>query len=57
VKRIDELSWRLAQECRTTVQACLREEEWEDAEREFFLRIQNGIQSLVGVNETQEVFE
>jgi len=32
----DEAAWRMAQECRTVVQACLREEEWQDADREFF---------------------
>jgi len=29
-------AWRMAQECRSIVQTCLREEEWPDADREFF---------------------
>ena len=31
-----EVAWRLARKCRNVVQACLREEEWGDADREFF---------------------
>lgn len=32
---IREIAWRLAQQCRSIVQACLREEEWQDVDREF----------------------
>ena len=32
----DNVAWRLARECRQIVQGCLREEEWQDADREFF---------------------
>ncbi|MGE4102046.1 MAG: hypothetical protein AB7E74_08770, partial [Pirellulales bacterium] len=39
----DEAVWRMAQECRSIVQACLREEEWQDADREFFEVISKGI--------------
>jgi len=38
----DEAAWRMAQECRSIVQACLREEEWQDADREFFRIIASG---------------
>jgi hypothetical protein len=31
-----ETAWQAAQQCRGVVQACLREEEWQDAEEEFF---------------------
>jgi hypothetical protein len=43
----DETAWRIAQECREIVQSCLREEEWGDADREFF-RIISGGNSLEG---------
>lgn len=39
----EKLAWRLAKECRSIVQGCLREEEWLDAEREFFAVIQTGL--------------
>jgi hypothetical protein len=42
----DKVAWRLAQECRSIVQVCLREEEWQDADREFFGVISNGLASL-----------
>jgi hypothetical protein len=32
----DALTWQLARQCRGVVQSCLREEEWADADREFF---------------------
>jgi hypothetical protein len=35
---------RLAVQCRRIVQACLREEEWIDADREFFLIMRDGLQ-------------
>jgi hypothetical protein len=31
-----EASIRIAQRCRHIIQACLREEEWRDADREFY---------------------
>ncbi len=39
----DEAAWRIAKECRGIVQACLREEEWPDADREFFGVIRAGL--------------
>lgn len=38
----DEAAWRMARECRSIVQGCLREEEWQDADREFFQVISKG---------------
>jgi hypothetical protein len=39
-----ETAVRLARECRRVVQACLREEEWPDADREFYLIIRQGLE-------------
>jgi len=39
----DELAWRLARQCRNVVQACLREEEWGDADAEFVRIISEGL--------------
>lgn len=36
----------MARECRTVIQSCLREEEWPDADREFFGVIANGLARL-----------
>jgi hypothetical protein len=33
---MNETAWRLARECRQIVQGCLREDKWQDADREFF---------------------
>lgn len=35
-KRREESAMRLAQDCRYIIQECLREEEWQDADQEFF---------------------
>jgi hypothetical protein len=35
--RVHESAIRIARRCRFTVQACLREEEWADADREFYV--------------------
>lgn len=40
---IGEIAWQLAKQCRSIVQACLREEEWQDADREFYNVIRQGI--------------
>jgi hypothetical protein len=37
------LALRLARACRHVVQACLREEEWADADREFYAIIFMGL--------------
>lgn len=33
---LDEAAWHVARECRQIIQGCLREEEWPDADREFY---------------------
>lgn len=40
----NEAAWRMARECRNIVQSCLREEEWRDADQEFFEVISKGLQ-------------
>ena len=35
-KRREDSAMRLAQDCRYIIQGCLREEEWQDADQEFF---------------------
>jgi DNA-binding FadR family transcriptional regulator len=44
----DEVAWRIAKECRSIVQGCLREEEWQDADREFFEVIASGFRGRIG---------
>ena len=39
----DALALRLARACRRVVQGCLREEEWHDADAEFFRIIRKGL--------------
>lgn len=41
-----EAAWQMARECRSVVQSCLREEEWKDADQEFFAVISNGLARL-----------
>jgi hypothetical protein len=41
--RLDEAAWRIARDCRNAIQGCLREEEWQDADREFHRVILQGI--------------
>ena len=43
-RRTHQLAMRLARQCRRIVQACLREEEWGDADREFYEIIRQGLQ-------------
>jgi hypothetical protein len=42
----EQLARRLARQCRSVIQNCLREEEWQDAESEFFDIIAEGTRSL-----------
>jgi DNA-binding FadR family transcriptional regulator len=42
-----ETALRLAVRCRRVVQACLREEEWLDADREFFEIIRDGLKDFI----------
>ncbi|MBX9653887.1 hypothetical protein K2Y11_09760 [bacterium] len=44
-RRDDRLTWRLARECRSIIQGCLREEEWRNADLAFFDVIQAGLAS------------
>jgi hypothetical protein len=41
---------RIARRCRFTVQACLREEEWADADREFYLIARHEVETLLAGN-------
>ena len=41
-----ETAVRLAVQCRRIVQGCLREEEWRDADREFYLVIRAGLEQF-----------
>jgi hypothetical protein len=41
---IHALAIRLARECRHIIQAVLREEEWADADREFYRVIRSGLE-------------
>jgi hypothetical protein len=43
---LETIAWRLAVNCRRIVQACLREEEWRDADQEFFAVIVNELRPL-----------
>jgi hypothetical protein len=43
-RQTHEAAVRLAVQCRRIVQACLREEEWLDADREFYLIIRAGLE-------------
>ncbi|WP_165064024.1 hypothetical protein [Paludisphaera rhizosphaerae] len=43
---VHEASIRMARRCRRVVQACLREEEWGDADREFYSIIREGLEAL-----------
>jgi hypothetical protein len=43
---IAEAAWGMARRCRSVVQACLREEEWRDADQEFRAIIEKGLRSL-----------
>jgi hypothetical protein len=42
---VHELAVRLARQCRNIVQACLREEEWSEADREFYLVMRQGLET------------
>jgi hypothetical protein len=46
---------RIARKCRWTVQACLREEEWTDADREFYAIARGEVEALLAEREKQRV--
>jgi len=43
---IHAMAIRLARQCRFIIQACLREEEWGDADREFYRVIRQGLEEF-----------
>ena len=43
---VHQLAIRLARACRHIVQACLREEEWGEADREFYKIIRPGLEDM-----------
>ncbi len=45
---LQELAARLAMQCRQIIHSCLREEEWQDADGEFFDVILEGLQQVNG---------
>lgn len=46
VPDIHEAAIRIARRCRHVIQACLREEEWGDADREFYLIVRQELEML-----------
>lgn len=44
---IHETSIRAARRCRSIVQGCLREEEWIEADREFYLAIRQELEAAL----------
>ena len=44
---IHDAAVRAARRCRNIIQACLREEEWGDADREFYLVIREELERLL----------
>ena len=44
--RTHEAAIRIARRCRHIVQACLREEEWADADREFYKVARDELEAL-----------
>jgi hypothetical protein len=45
--RIHEAAVCLAVRCRRIVQVCLREEEWIEADRQFYTIIRDGLEALL----------
>jgi len=44
--RTHEVAIRIARRCRNIVQACLREEEWAEADREFYRVARDELEAL-----------
>ena len=44
---VHEAAVRMAWRCRFLIQACLREEEWGDADREFYIIIRDELEQSV----------
>lgn len=52
--RIHQEAILLARRCRHIIQAVLREEEWAEADREFYLVIREGIERFLSEDEGQK---
>ena len=48
---VHEAAIRIARRCRSIVQACLREEEWSDADREFYMIAREVVEALLAERE------
>lgn len=46
-ERTHETAIRIARRCRHVIQVCLREEEWIDADREFYRIIREGLEEFL----------
>jgi hypothetical protein len=44
---VHAMAIRMTRACRNIIQAVLREEEWGDADREFYLIIRKGLEDLL----------
>jgi hypothetical protein len=53
-RQTHETAARLAVRCRRIVQACLREEEWLDADREFYMIIREGLELELNRDRTND---
>jgi hypothetical protein len=45
-KRLLDAATRMSRRCRWIIQSCLREEEWQDADAEFFAIILAGLKEI-----------
>ena len=45
--RIHDAAIRMAKRCRYLIQACLREEEWGEADREFYLLLREELERFI----------
>lgn len=45
--RLDAMAMRIARKCRHIIQGCLREEEWGDADHEFYMVIREELKELI----------
>lgn len=54
---IHALSIRLAKQCRNVIQCCLREEEWRDADMEFYRLIRAGLEEFAASKHCKPVAE
>lgn len=47
-RRVHQVAIRIARRCRRIVQACLREEEWAEADQEFYRIIREELERWTG---------